>query len=304
MISVSTQKWLNMVSGEPEQLNTTVDAALSRSDLDALQVLDLTEAETAIVNALLEKGSQSVSKLGVSADFPRTTVYSALQRLRERGLVRRTSGGYASVWALVPPSDLKQELSSSLAYLDRDITRGELERTLGVKTTENKSFFAFSGVEAMLQVYQWLVINHFHETVCRVQPYTAAAAMFGKLQKEKVAQLSHALKDNKVALELIISEKAKALYKVALHKKTPLSDSLADDIQHACVVTDDLLPFHIELIIGKNMALLLDWKECNLTLIKHPETVQFLRSMTTLLQKSSGAEAQTIGSQRIIEGSK
>ncbi len=65
---------------------------------DELRAFDFTDAEEKIVETLSFMQNVSVSKLSRKADVPRTTVYSALLRLKERGFVRRVRKGQRSLW--------------------------------------------------------------------------------------------------------------------------------------------------------------------------------------------------------------
>lgn len=246
---------------------------------DPLQVFDFTEAEEAVIHALVEHGDQSVSKLARMARLPRTTTYSVLKRLKERGIVRRKSKGYRSVWGLVAPPKLKKRVVTGLEHIDRDLTVGQLEEELGVKVPETAEFFVFRGIENMLQVYQWMVLNHFNQRVLGIQTRSSMESINAKLHPEKVAQLNDIVKDSKVIVDAILPESIQEIYRKLFAGKQRLAKSVEGRTMAAHLVSDKLLSFNSDLLIGNDVALLANWDEEALVLIRNADMVALLRCL-------------------------
>ena len=88
------------------------------------EVLDLTDAESKILWALIEGGSQTVSSVSRRAGVARTTVDAALRRLRERKLARPVlSGGgkgRRKYWKASRPEKVSQELREAAGPFQRE----------------------------------------------------------------------------------------------------------------------------------------------------------------------------------------
>lgn len=270
--------------------------------LDSLSLFDFTEAEESIVNTLLEKGPQSVSSLGRIADIPRTTAYSVLKRLQERGMVRRQSRSYASVWNIVSSTKLKKRMASGLEYLDRELTVEQLEAELHVKVSETVEFFVFNGVDAMFHVYQWMMINHFNQRVCGIQPRASMETILAKLHPEKVAQLNDVVKDNKVIMDAVLPESIQEYYRTILLGQPRLAKSIEGRTAAVHLVPDAILPFNADLLVGRNTALLANWDEEALVLIKNASMVLLLRCLFEMLQHEGRSFDHNAFVRSLIEG--
>ena len=90
---------------------------------DEWEIFDFTDAEAKIVHTLNEQGSLTVSSLARKANLPRSTVDSALKRLKERNLIRKVPTSYYSVWKIVRSELLKKEISEARIEVKKGVWR-------------------------------------------------------------------------------------------------------------------------------------------------------------------------------------
>jgi sugar-specific transcriptional regulator TrmB len=231
------------------------------------------------MDTLLEHGPQSISKLNRSTGVARTTIYSALLRLKKRGLVRRKSQGYASVWSVAPSEKLKKQLSSSFFYLNRDITSEQLEAELGVRVSGATDFFIFQGLDALLQAYQWFVLNHRNTLIQGMHSRSMFEASLRTAGTDNMARLSDFFKENKISSEVILPESITDFYQSHAASHLQFLQSLEQQPMTVFLVPDVLMSPTSNFIVAEESGLIVNWNTQTLVLTKNTQTTALLRCL-------------------------
>lgn len=97
---------------------------------ESLGLLGFSKTDVAVFLALLRLKRGNVSAIGRAAKLPRTTIYTALETLKERGLIAPVKVGNHREWEALPPSRLENELQHGLHSVRETIP--ELEKIYGM----------------------------------------------------------------------------------------------------------------------------------------------------------------------------
>jgi sugar-specific transcriptional regulator TrmB len=112
--------------------------------------LGFSEKEVKIYVAMLEVGSGTAQKIARTASLPRTTTYSVLEKLVERGIVGKTLRKGTLNFVAEPPSRLASLVRSFERELDGMLP--ELEALYNKSEGKPKIIF-YEGKEAIQKVY-------------------------------------------------------------------------------------------------------------------------------------------------------
>lgn len=124
--------------------------------------LGLTEHESLVYLASLELGPAPVLRIARRAGVKRTTVYSVLDALRARGLVRVEERGLKTVYVAENPESLKRVMDTRMRELDALLP--ELSSLFQARGTDTLS--RYEGVEGLKSVY-----DRLYRTFKRGDPY-------------------------------------------------------------------------------------------------------------------------------------
>lgn len=214
---------------------------------EELEIFGVTDAEADLLIALLELGPTRVSRLAREADMSHTTAHSALRRLRDQGLVRRVSKGYASVWKAVQAPKIRKKIDEALKPFEFGISKEQLEHETGAKVAEHSDFFIFEGIESILKAFQWLFLNHRGERIECMQSPDALHMMEQKLREDQKMAMNEAI--------------------------------LANNVEVVAVNAPALVAGHIDINIAKDLVFVANWNEERLTMIKNPDVLHFFKGI-------------------------
>lgn len=125
-----------------------------RKLLSALQDAGLTEKEAAVYFAALTLGPATVLRIARSSGLKRTTVYSVVESLRQKGLMAEEIRGFRKVYTAEPPerlSDLIEARKTSFSLL-----LPEFAALYKFPASEGTIKF-FEGIGSMKEVYEGLL---------------------------------------------------------------------------------------------------------------------------------------------------
>lgn len=119
-----------------------------------LTEIGLSDNEAAVYFAALSLGPSSVAKIARSAEIKRTTAYSVIESLQQRGLIRIELRGFKRFFAAENPDRLDSILESRRRLLSNALP--EFSALFNLKGGE--SFIKhYEGLEAMKGVYDGLI---------------------------------------------------------------------------------------------------------------------------------------------------
>jgi sugar-specific transcriptional regulator TrmB len=232
---------------------------------EELVIFGLTSAEGKILLGLLEQGPTRVSQLSRVTGLSHTTVHAAIRRLAEQGLVRRISKGYSSVWTAVRLEQVRERIKEALLPFSSGLSKEELEREIGVEVEERGEFFFFEGTQNMLQVYQWLLINHRNERFFALQTPLAAKLIQQKLTSAEISAIKDSIAENKVILSILLP----------------------------------VFNLNSDVLVASDMAILANWEEDVLILVQNKYLVVLLQNVL----RFSGFSGEILASTGYVWGS-
>lgn len=117
----------------------------------ALERMGLTENESRVYFAALSLGPSAVLQLSRAAGVKRTTVYSVLDSLKEKGLMGEEPRGFKTIYVATNPDKLKEVLDERKTVLEKHL--GELRTIYGLHESEGTLRY-YEGLEAVKTVYE------------------------------------------------------------------------------------------------------------------------------------------------------
>jgi len=211
-------------------------------DAEILTEIGLTAIETKVYLTLLDIGTSLAGNIAQKSGIHRRTVYDALERLIEKGLVTYIKMNNRQYYKAVHPSRLKDILKEKEDIISKIIP--ELEARYNSLQEKEETLF-FKGREGLKAVFEDMIKTRAEILVLGASPdaYNILKYYFFKFDAER--------KKNKISTKLIFTEKArgiKELHKVPLAKIKSLPNSFDN-------------PMAIN-IYGNNVAIVL-WRSEN-----------------------------------------
>ncbi len=122
--------------------------------INTLKEFGLTDNEAKVYLAALELGSTTVQDLGRKAKVKRTTVYTTLEGLKQKGLISQTTKGKKTLFIAESPDNLV--MASEKRYKELKKALPELKSIYNLSPTKPKLRF-LEGREGYLSVYENLL---------------------------------------------------------------------------------------------------------------------------------------------------
>jgi len=169
------------------------------------EVLDLTDAESKVLWALIEGGTQSVSAAARAAQIPRTTVDAALRRLHERKLVRpvsRTGSGHRRFWKAARPERVSREMEEATLPFKEE--RGDPPTSLqmvGNTDPEELGVHVFHGKQPVLKAYEELLGLSETNRIYLIQGNQSADVLLNQLDRQYLLDFKQKIRKTGVVME-------------------------------------------------------------------------------------------------------
>lgn len=251
-----------------------------------LGIFGLTAVEAKIILCLLERGSLGVSKISRETDIPHTSVHSAIRRLQKQGLVRRLSKGYSSIWKVVGLEKIHPRVSKALKPFGSELSQEELEEYMGTIVPNETNFQTFRKIGPVLRAYQWFLLNHHGECVREIQGIGSFECEIQTLGKETMAQLSDFRVTNRIRTELIIVKSSLDTYPTYVATNKPWAVNVEKSNTSVYIVLDESLEQKTHTMITNNAAIIVNWKDVTLELVKTSDLLKLLNVLFENLKKN------------------
>lgn len=248
---------------------------------DNLRIFGLTDAESKVLLALVEFGSMRVSKLGRKANVPRTTAYSVLLRLKDRGFVKRISKGhFYRFWRVSRLMRIKKLVRAALETFDRDgggtsggIVGGIDSREIGITV--------FRGKREILRAYEQMLTLSKAERVIAIQGNRSAKEALETLDKKYLLSFHEKLKKKGVILEGLNGEYVRTLFE---RLELPELKSHFGRVIISWLLPDEYMNFGVDLLVMRDTALFVDIKTELVVIVRHKGIVELLSALTHVAQ--------------------
>ena len=248
------------------------------------EVLDLTDAESKVLWALIEHGTMSVSKTARLSSVARTTVDAALRRLQARKLVRRVSSkGHVSLWKAVRIDKAKNELLEAAEQFDRGYAKAEEQELVGGIDAEEVGITVFRGKKQIMRAYEQMLNLSKTERVWFIQGNRSAKSVLDGFDKGYIQNFTKEFKKRRVIMEGVSGESVQRML-AGTDKKT-LEASFGRMII-STLLPDKYMDFDVDLLVIRDSVMFFDMRNEIVVIIKNKPIVEMLESVSMFLKEN------------------
>lgn len=248
---------------------------------DDWDLFDFTNVEEKVLLALLEHGLITVSKLGRVADLPRTTVYSALLRIKDRGFVRRVTKGHSKKWKIVRSSKLKELMGGGFRGFDRESIHATQNEIIGGIDAKEIGIAVYRGKRQIQKAYENMLDLGKAGRVIAVQGNKSADIVLKRLGKQYLLDFHKKFKKAHIIMVAINGEHVLNVLKNL--SKTELMSHL-DRMLIGTVLPDKYMDYGLDMLIFRDTVLIIDTEKELVVFIKNQPIVDMLRSFCMFFQ--------------------
>lgn len=126
------------------------------TQVDALKNIGLSENEAKVYFAALSLGPSSILKIAKAAEIKRTTAYSVIESLKQKGLMNIELKGNKKLFSVENPEKLERVLESRRAAFKNHLS--EFTALYNLKEREGLIKY-YEGLEAIKSVYEGLITD-------------------------------------------------------------------------------------------------------------------------------------------------
>lgn len=246
------------------------------------KLIGLSNHEYEIWQALKLKPN-TISSLARLTGFPRTTLYTAIAKMLERGLINKHQKGRSVL--LSPISDI--ELSQILSGRNFAISSGKDTQDLDMEVASHmgNGFKIIRGKSEMLKVWQ----KSTEKETRRVYVIQSTQSLVTTVKKFKAGEfipINDAIKKNGVIMSAILRNDNLPTY-LDMHKNDP---RLQEDILRSflgrtsdvTLVQNEFLNMNSELVILNKSAFLMNWEDEVAIEIENADMIKLLKELFEL----------------------
>ena len=245
----------------------------------SLQILGLTNVEQKVFDTLSFEKSLSVTTLGEQAAVPRTSALSALERLSERGLVRKVSTGKKTLWKKTNPEKLRRSVTSLLTGLKIEEQLEQFEKEVAVRVSAQSEFIVLHGAENLLRFQEQNIKKNTGERAFLIQGSLTGETVAKRGLTSEFARLNSLIKEAGIITELLVSDSTLARYKKRMEQDDAWRKSMKSRLLVLHAVSDAILPDNaFDVVIYKNVTALTNWKEETAVVMKNRDTMQVFQN--------------------------
>ena len=119
-----------------------------------IKILGLSDHEERVLQNLSSIHPRTMTKIAALAGLPRTTLYSVIHCLHERGFARRVSVGQHTEWKRTSSEKIRKSLTRAILAFEINHQGSEKELQVDSIDSKNLSIRVYQGKEALFQAYE------------------------------------------------------------------------------------------------------------------------------------------------------
>lgn len=237
-------------------------------------LLGLSKQEQKVLTSLPTDGGINVSDISRASKTPRMSVYLALDSLRKRGLADYDRRGKRRYWKKQTDQAISKMLVDAAQSIYDDPNRIE------VKHGEDTGFVVLRGLEQLFTIFERIAAGHKGERLIGIQPTRSMAHVMQKLSLAKIKPILDAIRNNKIIVEGLIREDYYPTLISLLRSKEEKMvaiQSFIGRLTDMVLVNNQYLNSETELMMFKDVAFLVNWKDEVALEIRNGEMLNFMR---------------------------
>jgi len=212
------------------------------------KTLNLIPKDSQIYVDVLKFGNSAASTISIRTQIDRTTVYSALNRMKNRGLITETKHNKVAYFNALAPDALKVKLEKEIQVKEKKL--GDLNNIisdLSLLHTSQETRPAvqiFEGTSGVIALYELML-----KTNKKQDAFLTINKMPTELKKYLCDLYIKHKRKNKVHSRVLVNDSIKAKKYKNLDKKANRKTK---------IIPKGAMPFETEIIIGKNEIAVID----------------------------------------------
>lgn len=239
-----------------------------------LRELEINQKDIDVYIDLIEHGHSAASTIAVRTHIDRTTTYSVLKRLMNKGFIVKSTQNGITRYAALDPDVLEEKIVRDIEEKKRSLKNIQsfLPKIVTIKNQQNPrpSIQIFEGANGVISLYEFMLKNNKKQDA------------FLTIEKLPAPLKKYLTKDyikKKVALgvksRVLVQESARSrAYKKLDHKGN----------RNTKIIPKDQFPFETEIILGDHHIAIIDFqKELVGALINSKPTCNTLRALFELI---------------------
>ena len=247
---------------------------------DDLKVFGFTDAEAQVLFVLDEAGPVTVSSLSRKGDIPRTTVYSTLLRLKDRGFVRRVTKGQ-KMWKIVRHSKLKRLVQENLNHFDSNTDVAKKEEIVGGIDAEEIGIIVYRGKRQIQRAYESMLDLNKAERVFAIQGNKSAELALKKLEKQYLFDFHDKFKKAHIIMEGINGELALTLFR---ELDVPTLKSHLNRMLIASVLPDRYMDFDEDVLVFRETVIFINLDKEIVIFVRNKALVEMFNHFAVFFQ--------------------
>src|SRR3989339_298013 len=221
--------------------------------LQVLYKIGLSQKESDVLLALLSVQKITVAELARQTNIPRTTIYTALQKLMKKKLILRVKVGKRELWEAVNPQrilKMKQEQVLQLKTILPDLE--QLIRS--IPATEKSTVVQYKGTQGLQKVYDMILEVGKGERVYTFEGGRSSEKKMTILPQEYSRFWQDAVKRKKIILESVVSEKILTV----IHNASPeMLKAAQGRASITYILPDEVMNFYSDIVVfGQCVAII------------------------------------------------
>lgn len=263
---------------------------------DAIKLLGLSKNEVTVLGLLGEHNNPvSISR---NCNIPRPTIYVTLEKLEERGLIKKRKHSNKQYWEKAGEQDIEDKVLVAHRYLSNT------ENSLKKKISLNKRthIVIHRGEKEILDVFSKLIKKHAGERMFSISGNTTGKAWSVLFDPENINKINRQIKAYKMITEFATSKRwfkeQIDLFGLGWAKNFEGRSAVFHEID------DKYLNYGSQLFIFNDQVYLVSMEDGVFIEIKNPEIAKLMLSITRFVQDSSETMDANGFLRKIIEENK
>lgn len=255
------------------------------------RLLGLTKHETHLFRELVDVPDWlTTTEVAERSNTRRTTAYTALASLHERGLLRKENEPVIR-WKSVPLSRVRGLTRSMLNEVEQFIKDEEIPEDIDAGEVGLR---VYRGRKQIMRAYELLLEVGVSERIYYLQGNTSAAHQIEHIDKEYVTDFHKRFQKKKIIMETVNGEAIVPLLK-SLDKEYLLSHK--DRLLVVSLVADEFITMSLDLVIIRDQILLVVPEQEVVIFIRNEHIATFARQVFKLYKQTG----RSINYRRMIE---
>jgi predicted transcriptional regulator len=236
-------------------------------------LLGLSGHEEKVLISLPTEDGLNVSDIARTSKTPRMSVYLALHSLKKRGLADYDRKGKRRLW-----KKLSNQAFSELMINTAKSIYDNKER-VEIKHGENNGFVILKGLNNLFTIFERIAAGHKGERLIGIQPTSSMTHVVKKLSWKTIKPIQDAIRDNKIIVQGLVREDYYPTFVSLLKSKEEKKEAIKSFIGRLTdmvLVSNQYLNSETELMMFKDVAFLVNWKDEVAIEIKNKEMLNFM----------------------------